>query len=117
MLFISRNCKQTKTKLENVQVVPRPIHDFFNGALVSAVSLIYIMYWKMNKAIRRNSACIQTAFSEYREGVTGKSRAPFERALNSNLETIWDIGINTNRLTLQPTAYSSTLLQYSTATA
>jgi hypothetical protein len=45
------------------------------------------MYVKMDKAIYWNCACIQSAFLADRNQLTGKSSAPFERALNFGLET------------------------------
>jgi hypothetical protein len=51
-----------------------------NGALVVAVTLILIMYRKIDKTIHASCACIQPEFSAYWTQFTGKANAPFKRA-------------------------------------
>jgi hypothetical protein len=41
----------------------------------------------MEEALHGNSACIQPLFSVVRTQLAGKQSPPFERALNSSLET------------------------------
>jgi hypothetical protein len=45
------------------------------------------MHRKMDTTIHENSAFIQPPFSATRTGITGKTSPPFERALNSGLDT------------------------------
>jgi hypothetical protein len=45
------------------------------------------MYRKMDTTLHGSCACIQPPFSAVRTALAGKPSAPFERALNSGLET------------------------------
>jgi hypothetical protein len=67
--------------MENIHVVSIPeFPALSNGALVLAVSLICIMYRKMEETLHGNCACTQPPFSAPRTQHAGKQSPPFERA-------------------------------------